>query len=134
VKSRYLSSVIGLLAPFQAVLSVYVMLRGHNAPGGGFIGGLLLGSTLVLLTFIDRVSAERMRTWTQALIAGGTLVILGSVVFSMVLGLAPLTGVWGSALVGGFRPSNILAFDLGVYLTVAGFLGLFALMGREAAR
>ena len=49
MNSLVLSTVTRLLAPLLLVFSIFVLLRGHNEPGGGFIGGLLAAIAFILI-------------------------------------------------------------------------------------
>ncbi|WP_108260614.1 Na+/H+ antiporter subunit B [Mangrovicoccus ximenensis] len=115
--SRYL---VGLLLVF----SVYMLLRGHNEPGGGFIGGLC-GATGFILYGIafgtaDARAALRLKPQTIA-IAGLGLALLAGLGAGLA-GEAFLTGLW--LFVGGAEDglplSSVLVFDIGVYLVVFG--------------
>jgi multicomponent Na+:H+ antiporter subunit B len=117
--TRYLA---GLLILF----SVYMLLRGHNEPGGGFIGGLIGAIAFVLYAIACGTAAARraLRVLPQTV----AMVGLG---ISLLAGLAaapfaePLfSGQWlfvgGSETEKGLPLSTVLVFDIGVYLVVFG--------------
>lgn len=123
MKSLILQVMIRALAPLLLLFSVYLLLRGHNSPGGGFAGGLIASSVLVLFALVFGAEATR-----RALrISPVSLMVSG-------LSLAVLSGLAGWLAGGDFlqawwygRPIEIihhfgtpLVFDLGVYLTVLG--------------
>ena len=98
--------------------SVWVLLRGHNAPGGGFIGGLLAVAASSLLATLNGVVAARRLQWVSPvqLAMGGVALGLISGLAGPVTGQPFLTHLWAGPL------STVLLFDLGVFLTVWGAL------------
>jgi len=112
--------------------SIWVLLRGHNEPGGGFIGGLVAVSATVLWGVAHSPAAAQSRLPTGSCLG---LAALG-VVFAVVSGLPPLLNGgdflhhwWGSLNLGFTEVaiSTVLLFDTGVYLAVWGALGGYAL-------
>ena len=112
--------------------SAWVLLRGHNEPGGGFIGGLVAVSASVLWGIAHGPAAAMRRLPTGSPLVLGTLgVALAAVsgVPAWWYGDAFLTHLW-SELPLGFTSlpiSTVLAFDLGVFLAVWGALAGYAL-------
>lgn len=112
-----------LLQPVILIASVWLLLRGHNAPGGGFIGGMVAVSATSLLA-VTRGSDAAMNALPLAplrLTCLGVLVSLLSGVPSLFAGMPYMTHLWGELL--GIKVSTVLLFDLGVYLAVWGGLG-----------
>jgi multicomponent Na+:H+ antiporter subunit B len=112
------------LGPLLVVLAVYLLAAGHNAPGGGFVAGLLLGSAFVLSAVAFGVPAARTamvdpRTW----IGVGLLVALGSGLPAVVRGRPFLSGLWAD----GVPLGTPLVFDLGVAVVVAHVVMLMTL-------
>lgn len=109
--------------PFLLLFSVFLLLRGHYEPGGGFVGGLVAAAAFSLLGFTESPAAVRqlLHLRPTTAIASGLLVALLSGVLALV-GEAPfLAGRWGmSALPVLGKPGTPLLFDLGVYLVVLG--------------
>lgn len=112
----------GTLSRLLAVLSLFYLFRGHEAPGGGFVGGLLL-SAAVNLRALSHEPEEARRVFG---IDPRTLVGLGLAI-AAVGGAAGLiaTGVLFEPLVIGHVPAlgpvgTVLLFDVGVYIVVAG--------------
>ena len=114
-----------LVLPFAALISVYLLLRGHNLPGGGFIAGLVLAIALLLLQvahghdWTTPRAGNDYRGWVGwgLLIAGATGVaswLLGSPFLTSTYDYPWLPGV------GGVPLASAAAFDLGVYLVVVG--------------
>lgn len=131
MNSVILSAATRVLMPTILLLSVFVFYRGHNEPGGGFIGGLLAATAFALLEKAEgREAAERaLRFNPIALAAFG----LGCAVIAGIWGGfaydAFLKGVWPFYEAYGLPFGSIFLFDLGVYLVVLGTICgiLFAL-------
>ena len=98
------------------IFSVYLLLRGHNNPGGGFIAGLIAVIAFALLMLAESPAYVRARlVYPPALFSG-----IG-VVISLVAGMLPL--LTGQPFLSGIWVGNIgtpLLFDIGVYLAVLG--------------
>ncbi|MDX5362552.1 MAG: DUF4040 domain-containing protein [Pseudazoarcus pumilus] len=111
------------LRPFAAVLmlvSLILLWRGHNLPGGGFIGGLVgaIGFILLVLSFGNRTARELMWTSPPRLIGAGLGIALLAGLLGILAGQPFLTGLWFSP--AGVKLGTPLLFDLGVFLTVFG--------------
>lgn len=121
--SLILSTAARLLLPLLLLFSVFLLLRGHNEPGGGFVGGLVVAAAFALYALAEGVETARtaLRVNTQTIIAAGLLVAGISAVLPLLAGLPALTGLWLEnevPIVG--KVGTPLLFDVGVYLTVAG--------------
>lgn len=114
-----------LLFPLLLLFSVFLLLRGHNEPGGGFSAALVTASAFILYRFAFGVQATRrvLSRSTLSLSGAGLLVAMGSGVLALFEGQPLMTGLWGQAAVPGFGKLHVgtpLLFDIGVYLTVVG--------------
>jgi multicomponent Na+:H+ antiporter subunit B len=112
--------------------SVWVLLRGHNEPGGGFIGGLLAVTASVLWAVAHGSdAAERRLPLRDPVRLAATGVLLGAAAGlpAMLVGDPFLTHWWGTLPLGftEVKVSTVLVFDLGVYLCVWGALAGYAL-------
>ena len=113
------------LLPLALLVSAYLFLRGHNAPGGGFIAGLVTG-TAMLLQYVAQGSAwASMRLpWNYTrVIAAGLLVATATGLASWAFGAPFLTSTFGYVtwpVVGKFELASAMLFDLGIYLAVVG--------------
>jgi len=128
-----------LQAVLLIVFSGYMLLRGHNAPGGGFIGGLIAATGFVVYAIAcGTADARRALRFDPGSIAGAGLgIALFAGVVAMFLGNALFTGQW--VFVGatesskGWPVSTVLVFDIGVYLVVLGAVLSMTFALEEAA-
>lgn len=127
MNSLPLSVIARFIVPLQLVFSLVVLLRGHNLPGGGFIGGLLAAAAFALAGFAD--GPERMRALLRVppsvWIGAGMLAALCSGLIAPAQGGVFFEGLWHYSLIptivaGDVKPGTPLLFDIGVYLLVAG--------------
>ena len=131
-----------LVLPFAVLVSLYLFLRGHNLPGGGFIAGLVLALGLMLqyvahgLPLVD----QRLRPGYRAWIGAGLLVATFTGLASWGLGAPLLTSTYDYPWlpgIGGVPLASASLFDLGVYLVVTGatmvMLLTLARLGRGRA-
>jgi len=99
--------------------AVWVLLRGHNEPGGGFIGGLLAvaGSSLVALILDVRAALRLQPLAPLPLAMSGVALALLAGLFGVTAGLPYLTHLWTEVGL-----STVMLFDIGVFCTVWGAL------------
>jgi multicomponent Na+:H+ antiporter subunit B len=122
--SLILRTATRLLLSVMLLFSFFILLRGHNAPGGGFIGGLIAASAFALHSIAFGPAALRhLLVFDPKAIAGlGMLVAIIAGLWSAVIGDAFLTGQWfhwGEGE-GAFHVGTPLVFDVGVFLVVIG--------------
>lgn len=115
------------ILPLALLFSVYVLLRGHNEPGGGFIGGLIAAAGLAVYALPRGRAAlvALIRVWPKALIGTGLALGLLSGLPGLLSNAPYLTHQW--AFPGGLAVGTALVFDVGVYLTVVGAVLTFLL-------
>ncbi|UFN47925.1 DUF4040 domain-containing protein [Roseomonas sp. OT10] len=113
-------------------LSVVVLLRGHNEPGGGFVGGLMGALAFAVVTLSDGVEAgrRRLRLHPLVLVGAGMLAVVLSGLPGLLAGGDFLSHLWVEPALGGLslKLGTTVLFDLGVYLVVLG--GLLAFLFR----
>lgn len=115
-----------ILFPAMIMLSVYFFFAGHNAPGGGFAGGLVasLAFSLRYLAGGREELEEALPIDAGRILGTGLFVSATAVLWPMVLlGEPPLTShIWDLTLplIGEIHIASALLFDLGVYLIVIG--------------
>ncbi|WP_224701695.1 MnhB domain-containing protein [Devosia aquimaris] len=120
-----------LIVATMLVFSIYVCLRGHNEPGGGFIGGLIAASAIAVLGMASSAAQARKALYFDPLsIAGFGVLLAGLTGLVSVFNNSPfMTSIWlylelGEATVPLSTP---LLFDIGVYLVVFGTISSIAL-------
>jgi len=123
MNSVILTTTTRILLPILLLFSIYTLIRGHQEPGGGFVGGLVAGMAFALYTISNGVSSARQifpLSPTTFLIIGLTFA-LSSGLLSLFLGYPAFTGIWGTYEfpIIGFLSTPLL-FDIGVYLVVFG--------------
>lgn len=111
------------LAKVATLVAVYVTFRGHNAPGGGFAGGLILGSVFVLQYLTGREPLLRGRPIRrpETLLGVGLLLALATTIAPLAVDGAPLESyTWSLEVpaIGGVKIVSSMFFDLGVFLVV----------------
>lgn len=114
-----------LLLPVAGVISVFFLLRGHNDPGGGFVGGLVMATGFIVQYMVSGTQwvESRMRIHPQYWIAAGLLCAAGAGMGAWLASASFLTSLeWHPQLplIGTVHLSSTLLFDLGVYLLVVG--------------
>ena len=117
--SLILRTAARMLMPLLLLFGLFLLLRGHNAPGGGFVGGLVVSAAYALHSFAFGVVAARraLLAAPSRLIGAGLLLALGSGLLPLALDRAFLTALWLDPGIGIGTP---LLFDLGVFLVVIG--------------
>lgn len=115
------------LLPVTFILSLLVFYRGHNEPGGGFIGGLMAAAGFIFYAMaFDTAKAEKkLRFSPLKLIVAGLSFAFISTLPSLFVGNPFFTGEWialNIPLLGKLKLGTPLLFDFGVYLTVWGVI------------
>lgn len=117
------------------VFSVWVLFRGHNAPGGGFIGGLIAASGFALYLLAKGVNALRqvIKINLNLLLALGLMLVLFSGLFALFVGQSFLTGVWINLKWIHVQIGSPILFDVGIYLVVLSSILIMMLALEESA-
>ncbi len=112
------------------VFAVFALFRGHNDPGGGFIGGLMAGLAIVYRGFAYNAFEvkEALINRPERYIGIGLLAVLLSFVPSLLKNETLMTGLWmkiPNPLGEDIKLGTPFLFDLGVFFTVIGVTLLF---------
>lgn len=129
--SLILRTVSRLMMPLLLLLSIYMLLRGHNLPGGGFIGGLLASSAIILqIVAFGPKTARRILPINYLLLAAFG-VFFGAIwgLPAMVAGAPYMQAFWlPDPIPGVGKIGTPVLFDIGVYFTVIGVTTKIALL------
>lgn len=120
-----LSILARLMLPLTLLVAVFILLRGHNLPGGGFIAALVTSIALLLQYVASGVLWTEARiTLNYRVLAGAGIVVAGLTgLGSWVFGYPFLTTAFGHfhlPVIGEIELATAMVFDLGVYFTVVG--------------
>lgn len=114
-----------IMFPMMLMVAIFIFLRGHNLPGGGFIAGLIAALAIVLQNLANGIvwTAERIRFDMHSVLALGigfaTVTGLASWLFNYPFLTSTFTYLnW--PIVGKFEIASAMAFDTGVFLVVVG--------------
>ncbi|APG83830.1 Na(+)/H(+) antiporter subunit B [Sinorhizobium americanum] len=135
MKSVIFRTLAPVLTSLMMLFSIFVLLRGHNEPGGGFIGGLIAVSALAIYGMAHGVETVRRAIFfhPMAIAGAGLLAATSAGLIAIFAGVPFMTGLWiYPAVFGREVPlSTVLLFDTGVYLVVVGAISSIALSLEE---
>ncbi|KAA9010185.1 monovalent cation/H+ antiporter subunit A [Histidinibacterium aquaticum] len=129
--------------PVMLMVGIYIFLRGHNEPGGGFIAGLVVAIALVVQYMASGFAwaDERQRYPYHTIIGAGVLVAGVTGIGSWFAGYPFLTSAFGYFRIPPFEEFELataMGFDLGVFLAVVGAVMLslesFSRLARRARK
>lgn len=124
--SLLLRTAARLLMPLLLLFAVFVLLRGHNEPGGGFVAGLVVAGALILHASAFGIPASRrvLAVEPSLLLGIGLAVALVSGLPPILLGLPFMRALWTEVQTGtgALHVGTPLIFDVGVCLVVIGFV------------
>ncbi|MCB5191369.1 monovalent cation/H+ antiporter subunit A [Methylobacillus arboreus] len=114
-----------ILLPLALLVAIFILLRGHNLPGGGFIAGLITSAALIVQYLANGVEWTRSKlpANTHPLIGYGLLIAASTGIASWYFGYPFLTSTFDHLhipILGELELASAMAFDLGVYLVVVG--------------
>jgi multicomponent Na+:H+ antiporter subunit A len=126
-RSMVMAMTTRMLFPTMMVLSAYFFFAGHNAPGGGFAGGLTAGLALVMryLAGGRYELAEALPVDAGHVLGAGLVLSAGTATGSLLLGAPPLSSAIIEVtlpVLGHIKFVTAMLFDLGVYLIVVGLV------------
>ena len=134
-------SITRIVIPFIQLYGIYIILHGHISPGGGFSGGALIGSSLILYTLVFGVQKAKKKfshRMSEIAESGGLLLYLFVGVLGIIFAGSFLTnkeagfplGEFGSLFSGGVIP--ILMIGIGVKVASTMITLFHALIEEEA--
>lgn len=114
-----------VMLPLALLVGVYIFLRGHNMPGGGFIASLVVSIALIMQHMASGFgwAEKKLKMNYHAWIGSGVLIAGFTGLVSMVFNAPFLTSAFDHfhfPLVGDVELASAMAFDLGVFMTVVG--------------
>lgn len=116
-----------ILYPLMLLVSVWILLRGHDEPGGGFIGGMVAVSATAMLAVARGAdgATAKLPGGPLRLAAAGVLLSLLSGLPALAMGMPYMTHLWATVPLGftDLKLSTVLLFDVGVFAAVWGALG-----------
>lgn len=123
--SPIMQTLTRLLLPLTLLIAVYIFLRGHNLPGGGFIAGLIAAIALIVQYLANGIvwTRERLPVDMHKVVGVGLLIATGTGLVAMGINFPFLTSTFTHLhwpIVGEFEVASAIAFDLGVFLVVVG--------------
>ena len=132
MRSLILRTASRYLMVLLVLFSIFILFRGHNEPGGGFVGGLLIAGAFALYALAYEAEAARrlLRFDPRTIIGVGLVTAAGSGLAAVWHGQPFLTGLWLPYPIPFLgKLGTVFFFDLGVYLVVLGttLLVLFTL-------
>lgn len=114
------------ILPLLLIFAAFLFVRGHNAPGGGFIGGLVAAAAIILLAMAGGLRyAETVFPKHQArdVVAVGLAMAGAAAIYPLFLGKPLMTGLWSDITLPGLGEIGTpFIFDLGVFLVVFGMV------------
>jgi len=123
MRTIILQGAIKVLIPVFFVYSLYLLFRGHDRPGGGFIGALVISIGLIfhMIAFGVYETQRIYRIDTTKLTSIGLLVGFVGATLAWFVGRDFFVALWSSITIPGIGTlSSVMLFDVGVYLTVIG--------------
>lgn len=125
MKSLILKTATTYLMPLLLIFSFFLLLRGHNEPGGGFTGGLVAAAAYALYSIANGVEKAKQLLGIRPLylITLGVLIALISGLIPLFAGEIFMTGLWAETkfpIIG--KMGTPLIFDIGVYFLVIGIV------------
>lgn len=120
-----LRTTTSLIAFILLGFAIYLLLAGHNSPGGGFVGGLMTASAIVLMymSYGSEALEKILPVNYRILIPSGLLLAVGTGVGSFLFNESFLSHTYGYfhfPIFGKIELATAMLFDIGVYITVLG--------------
>jgi multisubunit Na+/H+ antiporter MnhB subunit len=122
MRNLVLEKIARLILYIMVGFALFLLFRGHNRPGGGFIAGIIAAAGFLFygIVFGTEMVLQKLGTNPRYIIGWGLLIAFVSAVLPMLFGQPPLTGLWVSFW--GFYFGTPLLFDVGVFVLVTGII------------
>jgi multicomponent Na+:H+ antiporter subunit B len=134
-RSYILQITVDWLQPLLLLFSLFLLLRGHNAPGGGFSGGLVAGSAFILAALARGTQhvLQQLPCSPPFLVRSGLFCALTAGLLPLLFGQSAFSALWIEPKIPVIGTAgSFLLFDAGVYLLVMGFVvGVLVQMARD---
>lgn len=129
MQSLIFSSTVRILYWMMFAASLFILFRGHDEPGGGFVGGLVAAMAVGIVALADGVPAarKRLRLHPVSLVGLGLVCAFASGLPGLFTDGSFLSHQW-AFLDNGLKLGTTMIFDLGVYFVVLG--GMLSLIFR----
>jgi len=135
-RSVVLTETVNGITPVLLLFSIFLTLRGHNAPGGGFAGGLVMGSAVVLRYLASGPRGVRsLRVDPIVLIGTGLVIALSVGLTSLIVdGSFQESAIWKwhVPVIGDIKIVSSSLFDIGVHVLVVGVVMAIIVAFAEA--
>lgn len=122
-KSIFFRFIARTMMPVLLMFSLTLLLRGHNQPGGGFVGGLVASSSIILMTLAygpDEVRARLRIDFLRAMFWGLAAAVIAGLI-GLFFGPAFQDAIWWKPFIQGIGRLELgtpVLFDIGVYIVV----------------
>jgi multisubunit Na+/H+ antiporter MnhB subunit len=122
MRNLVLEKIARLFLYIMVGFALFLLFRGHNRPGGGFIAGIIAAAGFLFygIVFGPEMVLQKLGTNPRYIIGWGLLIAFVPAVLPMLFGKPPLTGLWISFW--GFHLGTPLLFDVGVFVLVTGII------------
>ncbi|HKL09469.1 MAG TPA: MnhB domain-containing protein [Bacteroidales bacterium] len=127
LRNIILENIVTLFRKFMVIYSIYLLLRGHNNPGGGFIAGIIASTGFIFFAIIHGTKALQniIKFKPQLFIASGLSFVFIAAFLPVITSKEILTGLWIHTkipVLGELHLGTPLIFDTGVFLVVIGVI------------
>ncbi len=127
MRNIILEKIANVVLPIMLLASLWLLLRGHNYPGGGFIAGIIASTGFIFyaIVFGSRRVKRFIRITTIQLMGLGLLVVFFTAILPFFFQKQLLTGLWPefqTSLFSYLIPGTPVVFDIGVFLVVIGMI------------
>lgn len=122
MRNLVLEKIVSLFLYLMVGFALFLLFRGHNRPGGGFIAGIIASAGFLLygIVFGSEKVLQKLHTNPRYIIGSGLLISFISAILPMMFGKPPLTGMWTNLF--GLYLGTPLLFDVGVFVLVLGII------------